>query len=283
MLKEKLHIFLQYITPHHLLSRWIGKLADCRWPLLKNLFISVFIKAYQVDMAEAMETDPKKYENFNDFFTRALKPDARPLVAAANQLACPADGFVSEIGAISNDKIFQAKNFSYRLASLLGNSDLLAQQFADGAFATVYLAPKNYHRVHMPYTGTLQQMIYVPGKLFSVNPNTVNHVPDLFARNERVIAIFSTDMGTMAVILVGAMIVAGIETVWAGQIAPSATKELQTWNYSKQHIVLKKGDELGRFKLGSTVIVLLQKDRVSWAPLHSKDAVKMGEFLGTVL
>lgn len=280
-MKQKLHIFLQHLVPHHFLSRLVGKIADCRWIWLKNLFIQKFIKAYQVDMSSAIQSDPAKYENFNAFFTRALKPEARPIVMGINEVACPVDGFVSQAGMIQEGKIFQAKKFDYSCAELLGGSEELAAQFQNGNFATLYLAPKNYHRIHMPLAGTLEQMIYVPGELFSVNNNTAENVPNLFARNERVVTVFASEAGPMAVILVGAMIVASIETVWAGTIAPSRSKQIQRWDYPAGRVVLNRGAELGLFKLGSTAIVLFGPNRVTWAPeIAPGKPVEMGKLMG---
>lgn len=274
---------LQYFIPHHALSRLMGKLANCRWRWFKNLFISSFIKIFHVDMSNAAEPDPKKYANFNDFFTRAILLETRPIVSREKEIACPVDGYVSQVGQIIDGKIFQAKNFNYNLLQLLGGSMEMAALFKEGNFATLYLAPKNYHRVHIPLSGRLQKMIYVPGKLFSVNPSTVAHVPDLFARNERVITLFETAAGPMAVILVGAMIVASIETVWAGEIAPGRTKNIQQWDY-QQPISLQKGEELGRFKMGSTVIVLFAQNRVAWAPeIQSEEEIQLGQLLGNML
>ena len=234
--------------------------------------ITWFVKRYLVDMSSAIETNPLHYANFNDFFTRALKPNARPLVIAENAIACPVDGYVSQIGLIRDGRIFQAKGFDFELQVLLGNDSKLTQEFQNGNFATLYLAPKNYHRIHMPLTGTLQQMIYVPGQLFSVNQQTVQHVPRLFARNERVITVFQTDIGLMAVILVGAMVVASIETVWAGEVAPTRTRKIQQWQYPNSAIILERGAELGRFKMGSTVIVLFQPNRIIWSPEISPES-----------
>lgn len=281
-MKKKIHLWAQHCLPQHLLSRWVGKLANSSLPWWKNLFIKTFIKMYQVEMSEAAQSDPEQYRNFNDFFTRALKPGLRPIVAGSNQLASPVDGFVSQIGLIQDEQVLQAKNFNYTLTTLLANSTEFIQYFTNGAFATLYLAPKNYHRVHMPITGKLRHMIYVPGRLFSVNANTAENIQDLFALNERVITIFETEIGLVAIILVGAMIVASIETVWAGTIAPSTTSQVQQWTYETDSIILQKGDELGRFKLGSTVIVLIQKDKVSWENFAAGQTLKLGQLLGTL-
>lgn len=279
-LNIKIHLFLQHYTPQKLLSRFMGKLAESRVVWWKNLMITTFIKMFNVDMNEALQPDPKKYACFNDFFTRAINPALRPITKGPNHIVCPADGFVSEIGKLQNNSILQAKNHNYDVRELVGGDQELAKNFLNGYFATLYLAPKNYHRVHMPFAGKLQQMIYVPGKLFSVSPITVQNVPDLFALNERVINIFQTEMGLMAVILVGAMIVGSIETVWAGTIAPQKENEIRKWDYTKVDISLKAGEELGRFKMGSTVIVLFPQNHVTWTAFSPAQEVRMGQLLG---
>jgi phosphatidylserine decarboxylase len=265
-MNEKLFIKLQHWVPQHALSRFIGGIASTENRFIKNLFIRWFIKRYQVDMTLAAEENPRAYASFNAFFTRALKPNIRPISREPIAIVCPADGAISQLGKIVNGRIFQAKGQDYSSEELLGGDTALAQEFADGDFATVYLAPKDYHRVHMPYGGKLRCMVIVPGDLFSVNTVTANHVPRLFARNERIAAIFDTDIGPMAVVLVGAMIVAGIETVWDGEVAPIMTREIQTSHYPFQNITLEKGAEMGRFKLGSTAIILFAKNKVQWEP-----------------
>jgi len=282
-MKEKLAVLPQYVVPQHLLSRLLGMVAECSWPAVKDPFIKQFASIYDVNMSEAVEEDPTAYACFNDFFTRALKEDARSITA--DGIACPADGAISQIGEISNDLIFQAKGHYYQLAHLLGGSHQQAEMFKDGSFATVYLSPKDYHRVHMPFGGQLSSMTYVPGKLFSVNGRTANQVPSLFARNERVVSIFETELGPMAVILVGAMIVASIETVWSGLVTPPK-RQLRVTDYSsdgRQPIQLGRGDEMGRFKLGSTAIVLFPKGKVSWEEgLEEGSPVRMGQKLATL-
>lgn len=263
-MNDKLFIKLQHWVPQHALSRFIGKIANSHNSLIKNTFIEWFIKRYQVDMSLAAEENPRAYANFNDFFTRALKPGIRPICNEPIAIVCPADGAISQLGKIVNGRVFQAKGQDYSVEELLGGDAALAQEFADGDFATVYLSPKDYHRVHMPYGGKLRTMVSIPGDLFSVNTVTADNVPRLFSRNERVAAIFDTDIGPMAVVLVGAMIVAGIETVWDGELAPMGSREIETSNYPYQNIVLAKGDEMGRFKLGSTAIILFAKDKVTW-------------------
>ena len=282
-MKQRLFILAQYLTPHHLLSRLIGHLAECRLPWLKNNLINWFIRQYQVDMGEAQTEDPSAYEHFNAFFTRALKPDARPLDATPEAILCPADGAISQLGSIEHGRIFQAKGHSYSVTELLGGDDKRAAAFMGGDFATVYLSPKDYHRVHMPIAGTLREMVYIPGRLFSVNQTTAENVPELFARNERVVCLFDTERGPMAVVLVGAMIVASIETVWAGLITPPK-RELKSFRYdepARTAIYLEKGAELGRFKLGSTAIVLFGPEQIRWTDsLTSNSPVRMGQLLG---
>lgn len=277
---DRLKISSQYLAPQHLLSRMVGLLAQSRWPLVKNTFIDIFIKQFNIDMSIAAEENPHAYASFNDFFTRALKDGVRPVTGSG--IACPADGAVSQLGKIEDERIFQAKGHHYSLTQLLGGDPARAEPFRNGDFITVYLSPRDYHRVHMPYGGTLKDMIYIPGDLFSVNTLTARNVPNLFARNERVVAFFDTDIGPMAVILVGAMIVAGIETVWAGQITPP-TRQLRVTQYppQSQAIQLARGDEMGRFKLGSTAIVLFGPDVVKWKDsLQEGSPTKMGEMIG---
>jgi len=279
-----LFIIAQYLVPQHLLSRLAGSIADCEWPWLKNAFINWFIKRYNVDMSEAKDPEPYNYKNFNAFFTRALNVEARPIVEGYNNIALPADGCISQIGPIKHDSIFQAKGQHYSLLKLLAGNRALAKQFENGNFATIYLSPKDYHRVHMPLDGQLLSMTYVPGDLFSVNETTAENVPNLFARNERAICLFQTQAGPMAVILVGAMIVAGIETVWAGQVAPIKRQVITTkYQHQQQPIGIRKGDEMGRFKLGSTAIVLFGEDAVNWhAELQAGSPTRMGELLGQI-
>lgn len=280
---DKLLTTLQYLVPQHLLSRLVGWFAETRIETVKNAFISNFARHYEVNMAEAVEEDALAYENFNAFFTRALKPDARPVDAAADSIVCPADGAVSQLGDINGDAVFQAKGHYYSLTELLGGDAERARPFQGGKFATVYLSPRDYHRVHMPFTGTLREMIHVPGDLFSVNTRTAENVPRLFARNERVVAIFDTAIGPMAVVLVGAMIVASIETVWAGVVAP-VKREVRVTRYGDEAmpaITLEKGTELGRFRLGSTAIVCFGPGVAAWLPeFRDGSPTRMGERLG---
>ena len=235
-------------------------------------------------MSIAADPNPDSYRNFNAFFTRPLAAGQRPISENSQHIVCPADGGISQIGPIEGGRIFQAKGHYFTLEELLGGDSQLARPFYNGLFATIYLSPKDYHRVHMPYTGSLTTMIHVPGKLFSVNTTTTAKVPGLFARNERVIALFDTSIGPMAVIMVGAMIVAGIETVWDGQITPIKNR-VQTIHYGSNQspIALEKGEEMGRFMLGSTAIVLFPKDSITWSEsLSAQSSVVMGQPLGTV-
>ena len=285
MNKKKLFAAIQYPLPHHLISRLVGFLAQSRIGWLKNLLISQFIKTFKVDMEEAAQPNPKAYENFNEFFTRPLKEGVRPLVSLENSMACPVDGTVSQLGPIDYGRIFQAKGHSYSVLELLGGDVERAAPFMGGQFATIYLSPKDYHRIHMPVTGTLRQMIHVPGRLFSVNPATTENVDGLFARNERVVAIFDTEHGPMAMVLVGAMIVASIETVWSGQVTP-LNREVAVSNYSDQPqaITLEKGAELGRFKLGSTIVMLYGPEMAEFLDqFEAGTPTRMGEYFGQFL
>jgi len=245
--------------------------------------INTFIKRYNVDMSCALEPNPLAYRDFNHFFTRALKPEARPIVQEEKAIVCPVDGCVSQIGEVAAGEIIQAKGFNYDVQSLLGGSAALATIFQEGKFATVYLAPKDYHRVHMPLTGKLREMIYVPGALFSVNGRTTEKVGQLFARNERVVAIFETAIGPMAVVLVGAMLVASISTVWAGVVTPAKKRVIYREHYQNEDILLQRGCEMGHFQLGSTVILLFGKDTMEWnATIKAGQPVQLGQSLGHI-
>jgi len=280
--RDKLLTRIQYLVPQHLLSRVVGLLAASHSSAIKDTFIQKFAARYQVDMNEAAEPDLQSYQSFNAFFTRALKPGARPVDGSADSIVCPADGAISQLGPIEGDRVFQAKGFHYTLNELLGGDPARARPFENGVFATVYLSPRDYHRVHMPYGGTLREMVYVPGDLFSVNTRTAANVPRLFARNERVVALFDTDLGPMAVVMVGAMIVSSVETIWAGLIQPHGRQVVVTRYGDKQPpIVLNKGDEMGRFRLGSTAIVLFGKDVASWERQYREGTpTRMGTVLG---
>jgi phosphatidylserine decarboxylase len=283
-LLDYLHALPQYVLPHHLLSRIMLKITRSRFVPWKNLLINAFIRYYKVDMSLANEPDPKAYPNFNGFFTRELRPDARPIVNGTGNIVCPVDGTVSQLGVINNGEIFQAKGYSYSLTTLLGGNEARAAQFRGGRFATLYLSPKDYHRIHMPLDGRLREMVHIPGRLFSVSPSTTRVIPGLFARNERVVTIFDTPAGPMAMVLVGAIFVASIETVWSGVVTPPTFRHIRTWQHDKQsdqHVNLQLGQEMGRFNMGSTVIVLFGPDANQWNPELTPGAtIRMGQLLG---
>ena len=278
-------VLLQYLLPQHALSRFVALFAEGSF--LKNALIKTFIRRYKVDLSEALISDPAEFASFNAFFTRELKQGARSIEDAGDSFVCPADGTISQLGNISNDQLLQAKGRHYSVVDLLGGDTELAEQFLDGSFATVYLSPRDYHRVHMPLAGRLDRMVYIPGKLFSVNAQTTAAVPNLFARNERVVCLFQSDAGPMALILVGAMIVAGIETVWSGQVCPglkSRTVRESSYTDHSPPIELPTGAEMGRFKLGSTVIALFGPGAVDLdSTLMPEAAVRMGQAMGTVV
>jgi phosphatidylserine decarboxylase len=282
---DSLKIAMQYITPKHLLSRLVGSLAAAEAGSMTTAVIKLFIKQYKVDMSEALDSDPASYSSFNAFFTRQLKVDARSICQDEKQLALPVDGAVSQLGDIKHDAIFQAKGHNYSLTTLLGGKPELAKPFLDGKFATIYLSPKDYHRIHMPIDGQLTDMIYVPGELFSVSPLTAERVPGLFARNERVVAIFETEIGKMAMVLVGATIVASIETKWAGTVSPPAGKNVLHWQYPTQgdnSVSIKKGEEMGLFKLGSTIVACFEANSIEFADLDAGDVTRLGDVFATI-
>ena len=275
MNKKNLFVLSQYLTPQHALSRLVGWFASTKIDFIKNTFITKFAAKYDVNMDEAKIEDLSQFACFNDFFTRELKDGARPIADA--KLVSPADGAVSQLGKIELGRCFQAKGRDFSVVELLGGDKDRAQPFLNGEFATIYLSPKDYHRVHMPCAGTLKETVYVPGDLFSVNPTTAEGVDGLFARNERMVCMFDTEFGPMAMVLVGAMIVAGIETVWSGQVCP-LPKQAQAQDYSQGEIKLDKGDEMGRFKLGSTVILCFPEDAVKFLDeIQATSPVQMGQ------
>lgn len=277
---KPLYVIAQYCCPQRKMTQFVGWLAECRWKWFKNWAIRRLIRKYHVNLSEALSENLNDYPTFNSFFTRKLKPEVRPVAPGDNILSSPADGCISQIGRIKSDTILQAKNFNYTTVSLLGGAETLAQSFENGCFATIYLAPKDYHRVHMPITGKLLETTYIPGKLFSVNPLTAQTVPNLFARNERLVCIFETAIGKVAIILVGAMLVGNIQTVWPMK---HDRIEITTEHYS-DGLIIQKGEELGLFKMGSTVIMLFPKNGVEWATkLQENAAVKMGEKIGRVI
>jgi phosphatidylserine decarboxylase len=280
-LKKLLTVLPQYVLPHHALSSMMSKLTHCENTAWKNAFIKLIIRLYGVNLDEAKYQNLDHYPSFNHFFTRELKDGVRPLATAANAIVCPADGAVSQAGTIEGGRIFQAKGHSYSALELLGGDVERAKAFENGSFATIYLSPKDYHRLHMPLTGTLKEMVHIPGRLFSVNNATVSAVPNLFARNERVACIFDTDAGPMALVLVGAIFVSSVETVWHGVVTPPTISEPRSWQYPTDAPVLDKGAEMGRFNMGSTIIVLFAKDKIAWLDDFAAEMpVKLGEQIG---
>ncbi len=278
---DQLKIALQYAMPKHALSRLVGKLAAAEAGWLTTLCITQFIKAYDINMSEAKLKKATDFSTFNDFFTRELEDDARSIDKNENTLCYPVDGAISQQGDIVDGQLIQAKGFNYSLISLLGGDEVTAKPFQGGSFSCIYLAPKDYHRIHMPMAATLKEMIYVPGELFSVNPLTANNVPNLFSRNERVVCIFNTSHGELAMVLVGATIVASIETTWAGTITPPAGKDVFRWTYpttGESAITFNKGDEMGRFKLGSTVVSTFAPNMITFNQEAGPETVtRLGE------
>ncbi len=280
-MSDRLAVLPQYLLPKQALTLLAGKFASARAGSLTTNVIRWFVGRYGVNMAEAANPDIASYQSFNDFFTRPLKIDARPLAEAA--FLCPVDGAISQFGPIERDQIFQAKGHSYSTTALVGGDSELAAKFENGSFATLYLSPRDYHRIHMPCDGKLTRMIYVPGELFSVNPTTARGVPGLFARNERVVCVFESDFGPFVLTLVGATIVGSMATVWHGMINPPRPGVIREWRYDNNVAVnLKKGEEMGRFLLGSTVVMLFPEKTLSfnhdWTPTR---AIRMGEMMGS--
>ncbi|GAA5182567.1 archaetidylserine decarboxylase [Niveibacterium umoris] len=279
-MSDRLAVLPQYLLPKQLLTTLAGRFASWQGGSVTHSAICRFAARYGVDMSEAANPDITSYPTFNEFFTRALKPGARPL--ADSELICPVDGAISQFGKIAGDQIFQAKGHQYSTAALVGGDADLARQFDNGHFATLYLSPRDYHRIHMPCTGRLLRMIHVPGALFSVNPTTARGVPGLFARNERVVCLFDSEFGPFVLTLVGATIVGSMATVWHGVVNPPRPGQLREWSYDDQSIVLEKGAEMGRFLLGSTVVLLFKDGPLqfnkAWAPAG---AVRMGASMAT--
>jgi phosphatidylserine decarboxylase len=279
-MSDRLAVLPQYLLPKQALTILAGKFASAEAGSLTTSVIRWFVGRYNVNMAEAANPDIASYKSFNEFFTRPLKADARPL--SEEDFLCPVDGAISQFGPIEQDQIFQAKGHSYSTTALVGGDRELAEQFENGSFATLYLSPRDYHRIHMPCDGKLTRMIYVPGELFSVNPTTARGVPGLFARNERVVCVFDSAFGPFVLTLVGATIVGSMATVWHGQVNPPRLPDVREWRYEEDVTVnLKKGAEMGRFLLGSTVVMLFPKDTIAfnpeWAPTR---AIRMGETMG---
>ncbi|MDQ8160412.1 MAG: archaetidylserine decarboxylase [Gemmatimonadota bacterium] len=275
-----LFVLFQYLLPKQALTSLAGAFASAPRGRVTTSVIRWFVAKYGVAMSEAAEPDITRYATFNDFFTRALKPGARPLASAA--YLCPVDGAISQLGPITGDQVLQAKGHSYSTTALVGGDASLAAPYTNGAFATIYLSPKDYHRIHMPCDGRLVRMIHVPGDLFSVNPTTARGVPGLFARNERVVCVFEGAHGPFVMVLVGATIVGSMATVWHGIVNPPRPGTVREWHYTDQHIHLAQGDEMGRFLLGSTVVMLFPPNTVSFtAPWAAERPVRMGEPMGS--
>lgn len=281
-MSDRLAALPQYLLPKKLVTQLAGRFASAELGGVTQAAIGRFVAHYGVDMNEAAEPDIARYTSFNDFFTRALRAGARPLADA--DYVCPVDGAISQFGAIERDQIFQAKGHHYSTCALLAGDAALAAEFEHGQFATIYLSPKDYHRIHMPCAGRLQRMVYVPGDLFSVNPTTARGVPGLFARNERVVSLFDTARGPFVLVLVGATIVGSMATVWHGVVNPPRPGEIKRWDYADKPVELAKGAEMGRFLLGSTVVLLWPKGTLKfnpdWAP---GGAVRMGQVMGKAL
>ncbi len=281
-LGQSLWTAVQYALPHHAISRVVFRLTRWQTPFTTAV-IRWFVRRYGVDLSEAVETDPAAYPSFNAFFTRALNPDLRPMPADQTVWVSPCDGRMSQLGAIQSGNVLQAKGRDYTVTQLLGGDAALAQEFEHGQFATIYLSPKDYHRIHMPCAGTLREMIHVPGRLFSVSPVTVQQVPEIFARNERLVCVFDTAQGPLAMVLVGAINVAAIETVWAGLVTPPAGHALSRRQYGAQTgmtIALARGQEMGRFNMGSTVVLLLPTGFTFETNWQAQSPIQLGQALG---
>ncbi|HHJ16270.1 MAG TPA: phosphatidylserine decarboxylase [Gammaproteobacteria bacterium] len=270
-----------YPLPQHAISRLTYRLTRIEAPGFKNRFIRWFANTYGVDWSEAQYPRPEDYRHFNAFFTRALREGARPIQGDDATVVSPADGHISQIGAIDRDAVFQAKGHSFSVTSLLGGDAARAAQFHNGSFVTVYLSPRDYHRLHMPLSGRLLETVYVPGRLYSVAPHTTRTIDGLFARNERLAAIFDTAAGPMAMVLVGAINVAAIETVWSGLVTPPPRKQTEVSDMRSAAVELQRGAEMGRFNMGSTVILLFAENRVNWEQeLGAEQPLQMGQALG---
>lgn len=278
---DRLAVLPQYLLPKGALTNFAGRVAGAKGGAMTTRLIRWFVGKYDVNMGEALNPDIASYHSFNEFFTRALRPDARPLAQA--DFICPVDGRISQFGAIEDDQIFQAKGHKFTTTALVGGDKELAAKFQHGSFANLYLSPRDYHRIHMPCDGKLTRMIYIPGALFSVNPTTARGIPGLFARNERVVCVFDTANGPFVMTLVGATIVGSMATVWHGVVNPPRQPDIKEWTYADQDIVLKKGEELGRFLLGSTVVMLFPKDTLqfnnAWQPAAP---VRLGEMMANL-
>ena len=279
-MSDRVKVLLQYMLPKQRLTTFAGRIAGAQWGSMTTRLIRWFVSKYAVDMSEAADANIGSYKSFNDFFTRPLKPDLRLLATA--DFVCPVDGAISQLGTIDDHHMLQAKGHRFTTTELVGGDTTLAAHFRHGSFANLYLSPKDYHRLHMPCDGKLTRMIYVPGKLFSVNPVTARGVPNLFARNERVVCVFeSKEHGAFVMVLIGATIVGSMATVWHGVVNPTRTSKTAEWTYADQEIVLKKGEEMGRFLLGSTIVMLFRLGAIAfnedWAPERK---VRLGELMG---
>ena len=282
MLTDAIKAYPQYLMPGHLISRLTHKVMRIETPWFKNGMIRTLSAMFDIDMRDAQRKNPEDFASFNDFFTRALQPDSRPIDAAENSIVSPVDGAISQMTQIDAGSLVQAKGHSYSVAELLGGDEAEAEKYSKGSFTTIYLSPRDYHRIHIPVSGTLTEMVHVPGRLFSVNPATTRTIPRLFARNERVVAHFDTAMGPMAVVMVGAINVGSIETVWAGEVTPPAGKSIGRWHYEGDDAQLfDKGAEIGRFNMGSTVILLFANPNTQWMDgLKEESKLKMGQKIG---
>ena len=281
-MSDRLAVLPQYLLPKGALTNFAGRVAGAKGGAMTTRLIRWFVGRYDVNMDEALDPDIANYPSFNEFFTRALRPDARPLAPA--DYICPVDGRISQFGAIQDDQIFQAKGHNFSTTALVGGDRELADRFRHGSFANLYLSPKDYHRIHMPCDGRLTRMIYIPGELFSVNPTTARGIPGLFARNERVVCVFDTAHGPFVMTLVGATIVGSMATVWHGVVNPPRAPSICNWTYEERDIRLQKGEEMGRFLLGSTVVMLFPKDALHFNPAwQPAGPVRLGEAMATLL
>ena len=280
-MSDRLAVLPQYLLPKQAITNFAGRVAGAKGGAITTALIRWFVGRYGVNMDEAVNPDIGSYASFNDFFTRPLRASARPLAEA--DFLCPVDGRISQLGAIQDDQIFQAKGHHFTTAALLGGDVALATQFQHGSFANLYLSPKDYHRIHMPCDARLLRMVYIPGELFSVNPSTARGIPNLFARNERVVCVFETVSGPFVMTLVGATIVGSMATVWHGVVNPPRAPKICSWQYEDQQITLKKGAEMGRFLLGSTVVMLFPKDMLKFNPAwQAAGAIRLGEMMANL-
>ncbi len=283
-IRERLATLVQHLLPHRLLSSTVHYLAGIRYVPWKNFLIRAAIRRFGINLKEAASEHITDYANFNAFFTRQLKPGIRPVDASPSSIVSPADGVISQIGAISDEQLFQAKGQTFSCTDILGGEALVASLFTNGNFATIYLSPKDYHRLHIPLDGHLIYTQHIPGRLFSVAPFTAKTIPAIYARNERLVCIFDTQAGRIAYIMVGAMLVSSMETVWSGLVTPPYGKKIHRIDYSNQNIRLNKGDELGRFNMGSTVILLFEQNKICWdSHLSALSPLNVGQSMGQML